>query len=412
MAFTKDRSIRALYPVTARRDRYGLAYEVIPQLKTLVRTRTGDRNPRWKDQVRKQQNATTAMSGVFEDLEATVGGATINVGPSTQINSSSGYLAVSQLYAWWVPSISVPVADARAMQMYLKNAAEAQTRFQGLVFIGELRETIRMIRSPAKSLSDLIGRYYKDLRDKKRTLGDKRWRRSLSGIWLEHAFGWKPLLSDIESAVAAYEQHVLRPNQIPISGYGVNEGRGPANYNNGPQNLNFPTNCGNWVVSRMTKEAAVVRYRGMVTSTNNATLWGDRKLFGFSPEQFLPTAWELLPWSFLIDYFTNIGDIITATVVDKESIAWTNRSETVFRYQDVSMLLNEAATKASFPDYRSHSSTGSTAKARIRTVVRSPGVGLYVPPLEFSLPGKPAQWTNMTALLAQFDSLHPQKFRR
>jgi hypothetical protein len=38
-----------------------------------------------------------------------------------------------------------------------------------------------------------------------------------------------------------------------------------------------------------------------------------KRLLGLHPSEIASTAWELLPWSFLIDYFTNIGKYISLT---------------------------------------------------------------------------------------------------
>jgi hypothetical protein len=76
-------------------------------------------------------------------------------------------------------------------------------------------------------------------------------------------------------------------------------------------------------------EKRMIRYKGAVIAQVKGPSWQNDDLFGFNPQNFIPAAWELLPWSFLADYFTNIGDILTASIVSTKHLAYTNRTEIV-----------------------------------------------------------------------------------
>jgi hypothetical protein len=43
---------------------------------------------------------------------------------------------------------------------------------------------------------------------------------------------------------------------------------------------------------------------------------------GFNPEDFVPALYEVLPWSWLVDYFSNVGDIIEAGSTSMKDVAW------------------------------------------------------------------------------------------
>lgn len=53
-----------------------------------------------------------------------------------------------------------------------------------------------------------------------------------------------------------------------------------------------------------------------------------KQLLGFSnPLNFIPTIWEVIPWSWLIDYFLNVQQIIEAGVTATGNVQETIRSQ-------------------------------------------------------------------------------------
>jgi hypothetical protein len=149
----------------------------------------------------------------------------------------------------------------------------------------------------------------------------------------------------------------------------------------------------------------------MVRRDDHATLAGSAVLAGFDPLQIIPTAWELLPWSFLIDYFSNIGDVLETAVVSRSNIAWTNVSEIV--EQKIQVYSTVAGKGFQIGDDVEVDGKPSTAIRVLRTVNRFQPGSLGIPAIQLELPGRPAQFANMTALFAQAsNTIHPQNLRR
>lgn len=388
----------------------------------LPRSRTGDRNPKWREQVKAGVNAGTPMSGYVDDAVGTNGyvlyKTAVTPGGFKYTLRSSGPLALHYASKYpfdWIAS-STSTAYNRALTSYLKNVNRVNQSFQGLTFLGEARETLRMLRNPAEGLRNILGSYINDVKKSKKRF-PKNWKKNLSSAWLEYAYGVAPLVHDIQDIGKTYNQLFELPTMIPVEGYSgkvevpvpsrsFSNLIAPVPFGGGANAAYFPKTS----VSRKTTDVSKVKFRGMVRRDNHATLAGAAVLTGFDPFQFIPTAWELLPWSFLIDYFTNIGDILETSVVSRANIAWTNVSTVV---EQTSEFYCTVAPK----DVQQGSdvevdSQATTARRTRRTVTRSQPTTLGIPTLQFELPGKPAQWANMLALFTQASlGIQPQIMR-
>lgn len=127
----------------------------------------------------------------------------------------------------------------------------------------------------------------------KRTLG-----KEASGLWLEYWFGWAPMASDIfESAVVLTD--TLGQGWISAQGsakQGVNHSEW------------FSVGSGDYGMVCSTDVVVIVKQGGDFRIENpNAALL--TKLGMNNPASI---AWELMPFSFVVDWFTNVGDVLNA----------------------------------------------------------------------------------------------------
>lgn len=382
----------------------------------IPRTRTGDRNPRWRSQVKAGQNATTPMSGSVDDLVSKPGWeqykTAVTPGGYKYTLRKSGELAAASASTYpidWLP-MSSSTAYNRGLIAYLKHVNQVNQSFQGLTFLGEARETLRMIRNPAQGLRNIMDAYLSNCKMRKKS-NPKNWKKNLSSTWLEYAFGMVPLFNDVKAMAETYNRLFELPKFVPVYGFGRDERDVPNRSFSNLITTNFPGNVDYFPkisLSRISRDETIVKFRGYVRRDDHATLCGAAALAGFDPLQFIPTAWELLPWSFLIDYFTNIGDVLETSVVSRSNIAWTNVSTVI---KQTSAFYRTVAGK----EYQQGSDVevdgqASTATRSRRSVVRSTPSDLGVPTFQLELPGRAAQFANMTALFAQANSdIHPQK---
>lgn len=424
---TKDKSERILLYLRASRDAlsgFSPPFSQKGTIQTLTRTLTGTSNPLYKTQIMHAENATTDLDGTFDEIEWTEGATVVS---HKHLSDFATNPTIFQAKAWGAilidgdstfPATSGTAdsadADNDALVNYLKHVRQAQVGFSTPTFLGELKEAVKMIRQPAKSLSDEFYRYIRNVKKRKRN-SPKTWHKAAAGMYLEGVFGWLPLVNDIQTAAKEYAKLTERKAFIPITGFGVRDYPLPLlDVNNGAISVSANgTAISRYSYNRRCMDRAFVRYKGMVKGSVDAPTYSRAMdSFGLRLDEFIPTAWELLPWSFLIDYFSNIGDVITASVATRSDVRWTNKSVVISRSYESVANFDLPATKSIY-GLRFVSGRGSSVTSkRIRKIVqRRRGVLLGTPSISFNIPGRPAQWANMAALLVVCNnSVHPQRF--
>jgi hypothetical protein len=299
-------------------------------------------------------------------------------------------------------------ADNRASAAFYKKLRATAVLFSGPTFLGELRETLHMIRRPASALYSSANGYLDALTRRKRA-SPKHWTKTISGLWLEHSFGWKPLINDVLDAAKAQRALISQPRQKVLSAGGkdVSNPFPVGVWGNGVYAAG--TVGDNRMLARSRRvDSVIVRYKGKVKAQAEMTTWDKWALFGFTPSEFIPTAWELLPWSFLIDYFTNIGDILTSAVTSTQNVVYVNKtviSEREFTGFVVPFEVEDAT-------YAIVNIGRSDFSCRRRSVSRSAGVGVPLPRLTFETGLSDGQLFNVAALLGQARALHGQNTPR
>lgn len=379
-----------------------------PQTFTLkwADVRSGVDNPRYKSQISENVNATTAFSGTKSEIISD-GDCSCDIKWHNTVQNQDHYANFSG-YGGNRPYfnqnvVSLTSADNAAKGKFYSNARSAQTAFQGGVFLGELAETIHMIRHPASGLATV----YKSALDAyanlaKRYAGRRLSRlqlqQALASVYLEYSFGIKPLVNDIADAAKAYERLRTQQRQLRVSGFGeesksVSNVTGVETIMNAHMNFRF---------NEVATTVGQVRYYGSIKgSVSGAPPVSDALTqFGFNTSEFLPTLWELLPWSFLVDYFANIGDIVSATSYIDASLAWV--SKTTRAVNVVRRSGSYSAKDSTLPLSWNPTGGGSYSWETRSTVIdRAPIGSVGVPTLELSIPGSSARWANMTALSLQ-----------
>jgi hypothetical protein len=135
------------------------------------------------------------------------------------------------------------------------------------------------------------------------------------------------------------------------------------------------------------------------------------------PSKFLPTAWDLLPWSWMADFFTNVGDIIRGLSFVSGNLCWIeethHQEETVnFNVIGIDMPSTGLLLKSSASSTVRYNQTGNGASGKYTrtTISRSIPSSLFdfVPSVELRVPHTPFQIADTAAaLFSRYEKLLP-----
>jgi hypothetical protein len=318
------RVVRRYGPGTPNGESINDVYRTSTRKSTDVRS--GQRNPGWRDRIRRVTQAGSAYSrsattlgfvtgrisgSLFENAAKTIrreetlfGQLFLDSGPVTPTPFNFGYL------------------DADAKVKFLQKARSTQRLFQGGVFLGELRETLNMIARPGAALRRGIGAYLAEAKKVARRSHFTDRGRILTKTWLEYSYGWRPLFAEIDAGMEALAtvNHIV-PDII--AGVAADEVRGEPY-------ARTTLASGVQVVGKARFRAehrGSVRYLGCVAweSENRAKDWESPK-WGLTLSDFIPTVWNLIPYSFIVDYFSNVGSVLDASSFGRVNLRWGVKS--------------------------------------------------------------------------------------
>lgn len=185
---------------------------------------------------------------------------------------------------------------------------------QGLAFVGELQQTIDLLRHPFSALSKFFAR---PLKKRKKRIPNKtgkgytwttEWEinrnvaiGAIASQTLAFNFGVKPLLHDIEGILEALVfRHPLVLRQT-ARGF-QKDARNTFSSGNYASSGFIET-----VYGVAIQEEVLVR-AGVLYAFKGETLAG---ALGVRLRDIPAAAWELLPWSFVLDWIANVGDIVS-----------------------------------------------------------------------------------------------------
>lgn len=311
----------------------------------------------------------------------------------------------------------VQACDIANRVMQRKRTARRRQVMGGVV-LGELGKTLKMVSSPAKALrgkaTTLISRLTKV---KKRATRGASLTKALADTWLETTFGWKPLLADMKDGATALARLATRDalERQQFRAFGevpnfVSSFQGSVQVQCGP---------GGTYVINLLGEGSTVRYSQCILYGMWATKIQDATrahstakrlatLSGFNWEDVIPQAWELVPWSFLVDYFTNVGDVLEAYASVFDQPLWIEEVDIEETRVSRNYNVDPQYLKTTWPGtYLTHEGATVARKYSYRTITRKAfDWAKFFPSLKFSLP-QDMQWLNIAALIAGGRSFQP-----
>ncbi len=361
---------------------------------------TGTENPRHVQQIRDGRDATTAMQASLLHMEYVPGylhtSTKINptVCPPKKVgtNTWTGNLNQSSGSGTDPTSISITAADSQALMKLYASLRHSQTSFQGGVFLGELAETLHLLRHPAQTLRTGVDSYLKSVKRQVKRNPPRLSSRIVSDTWLEHSFGWQPLMHDIRDASLALHKlaHRRATKRVKVSFKTQSVVLASA----GATAPATPF----YGIERLITECIVIYSAGLKCHVVDPIVRPILEV-GLTPSNFVPTVWELIPYSFLVDYFTNVGAVLDAWSFPRSEISYV--SKTVLRRTEKVVTGLTFNTKVFFTTGSGIDYAFDPGEFRLRRklVDRTLVATLPLPAVHLKLPGTSSlKWLNIAAL--------------
>lgn len=380
----------------------------------------GQKNRNWREQVRNNLLASTPFTGSYTKWKFRPGfvdayGVSLNanVKSPTGVMLTSGAIGLNIpiLPDWAVPTVALYDSTTynRALLRYYAKLRKEITACQGSVFIAELGKTLQMIKHPAqllrKELSHVLTKAGRLRKIRKRKIRVAE----MSNLWLQHQYGVRPLLADIEQGNRALEDTLGKTFLDPLYVKRVSAFEnlkihyGPSDVDH----LNSNGGIGAFTYTNQLNYGCEVKFTGAVVIRKEPHMRVLQR-FGISYADVVPTAWELIPWSFLIDYFTDIGQVLSAWSFPRSQVGWSQ--QTIRYFYEV----EQTKFRPSSPSTIYRVFDPGILSARRTLLVRTPHYDeLPLPRVNLHVPGSGSlRWLNIAALYEARKTGYYPSFKR
>lgn len=385
-------------------------------------TKTGEKVPDWRQRIRDGSDATSdydldAWKVVSEDGSGASCSWSIiptptNPSPRVVLQSVSGFVFPRAPFGHIVGNFDV--AEATALRKIYKKIEAGQQQMKSLSFFAEFVDVLRQFGSPLhavlknydRHLSPLEKRYWALTGSAKHR--SDTWRKIIADTYLEWSFGMVPLLSDMRAASEALARFNLEPEglqkfkpKLRLSSRG--EATVSTHYTTGPNNISNTYMVYNYVDQVSTLRG--VQYTCGMHGSPTADFGSNERLlelYGVDLRKVPEALWEAFPWSWLVDYATNVGDIISAGCSVTTDVSWTCRSSLTQTTKiqaapvqaglTVERIVNNGRIGSCSAGYAGFSEMVRTTMSRRRA-------SLGFPPLVFDLDLNMSQEANLAAVL-------------
>jgi hypothetical protein len=379
------------------------------------------------------KSATTAAQGVkhrqlalgWYDWDLRIDGSDAAFNPLGLISRLSGNYAEGAIPS---PSAFVDLAlEDQAKSMFIRKARKVQTSALTGEFMRDISKTLDSYHktrdifgrafSRVTKLNSHLAKFARGDHNLARTsalrtqfLGIRNPRgrnrrdasKAMANNWLEFSYGIAPTVADLEDQSfgiwRAYTRSQFGEDAQYVRGWAKDIQKSSAS-----DNLSNDTPSGSskpriYIRDSTIDEKFIAFYGSVRTLRSDSMVSNLQNEFGLGLRSFVPTIWEIVPYSFVVDYFTNVGQMIDAFVFPRSDVLWINklvrRTVTTTRSfeKGFAIPLNPGSvlTKDNF----------STSPLAFSCSVwsREAYSGSLVPSFRWHLPYRGTDWVNLFAL--------------
>jgi hypothetical protein len=258
-----------------------------------------------------------------------------------------------------VPDINIEIMKNQAINQAYANVELSEAAI--LATLGELDETIKFIVSSGRRLLKI----YRDIRKLRlKALAKQFSAKELADRYMEYRYAIRPLVMDVEMSLRA-----LSNMDKDLKGQKLRQ-TFRSRFTDSDVNVQasevapFSTYWIGWNWSGQSHIDVTVS-GGVLTDIefiSNLNIWG--------ADQFIETVWELIPFSFIIDWFFNVGTTLAAWTPEagvKTLTSWVTVDKTVTCTRKV-----DSAFGKGYYDHESVSDSGGSISLINREYTRIP----------------------------------------
>jgi len=379
--------------------------QVDHSIKAVESVTLGASSRNWRKAIAAGSNAGSTLSGTRFAAVPHHGGyyyKLLDVGSCCSYGAASGAFGYESFPT--VSSVASSTAAAIASEKLLGSYIAGRNSWRGGNFLAEFSETVHMLRHPIESIFGHTTHFVKSVHAIRHLKSRSSYGHKLGSLWLSFVFGWKPLFDDIHDANVSINKLADPSNHdsYRISGSGSVQTSAAAA--GGALSLgvsNFTVYDRTLVSTWDQKYYGAIRARPESFATVAET-------FGISGYDIVPAVWEAVPWSFFVDYFLNVQQVLDSWRFATADLAWLMGG-----YKNtVTMIAGDSYKRADLDETKVLCLPSiSGGKSRSIYKSRAPLISLPYPGFRFKIPGIGSlKWANTAALVAQIAGSRPRSF--
>lgn len=251
--------------------------------------------------------------------------------------------------------------------------------FQGLAALGELHQTLNLLGDPVRELQKFLWQKAWASADWNRARGRaekaKALGRLISSLWLQYQYAFRPLIMDLEAILKELHEQSFSIRRTSRST--AKESKSYTTQYVG-RNAGIEVDFTETVNQTYTVRSGVL-YEGAIDPL---------KQFGLHWTNLPSAAWELVPWSFVADWFINVGDYLQS-ITPKVGVRILAGFTSV--KVETTVIRKSGAARLPVAGWVTLRSPNGTDVANYRNYSRTPSIGspelAYTPVIQAMLKG-------------------------